>query len=259
MNILIADDEHMVLEETKEVVEEVRPEAGIFTAEDYIGALEAAKNEQIDVALLDIEMPGMSGLDLAKRLKELNPDMNIIFVTAYAGYALDAFKLYASGYLMKPLQNEHVEKAFANLRHLPPQEKPKLKVQCFGNFEVFHKGQPVVFARGKAKEVFAYLVDLKGAAANTGELCAILWEDSIETDKNKHYLRNLIADIRRALQECQAEEVFYSKRNQFAIYPDKLECDYYEYLKGNQTVINSYQGEYMKQYSWAELSMRHIT
>ncbi|MGN0151275.1 MAG: LytR/AlgR family response regulator transcription factor [Wujia sp.] len=258
MRILLADDESMVLEENKEVIEQIKPEAHIVCADNYVKALEAAEKEKIDVALLDIEMPGMNGLEISKRLKEINPETNIIFVTAYAEYALAAFGLYASGYLLKPIRAEAVKRAFSNLRYQPKYREDVLRVQCFGNFEVFYDGKPVQFARAKAKEIFAYLVDLKGAAANTGELCALLWEDSVESESNRHYLRNLIGDIKKALRGCNAEDVFISKRNQFAIVPEKIECDYYRYLARDIAAVNSYRGEYMKQYSWAEFSLSHI-
>lgn len=258
MKILIVDDERMALEEAQETVVQIRPEAEVVCAENYAQALGTAKIPELDIALLDIEMPGMSGLGLAKKLKEYNPNINIIFVTAYAEYALDAFSMYASGYLLKPIRAEELERAFANLRHPVEDQGTKLKVQCFGNFEVFYEGKPVHFARARAKEIFAYLVDLNGSTANTGELCGILFEDSRETEKNRHYIRNLISDIRRALHVCHADDVFISKRNQFSIVPDKIDCDYYRFLKKDAMAVNSYRGEYMKQYSWAEFSMKYF-
>lgn len=252
MKILIVDDELMMLEMAEDTVSETISSADIATEADPYRALDAARRIQFDVAMLDIEMPGMTGLELAKELKTMNPQINIIFVTAYAEYALEAFELYASGYLMKPLNRESVQKAFANLRHDLRNEQALLRVQCFGNFEVFYKDEPVAFARARAKEIFAYLVNLRGAAASVGELCAVLWEDSVEQDKNKHYMRNLISDIRKTMQECHADEVFISKRNQYAIDPARLECDYYRYLENDPQAQGIYHGEYMKQYSWAE-------
>ena len=257
MNILIVDDELMMLEMAQDIVEEALPAATTVIASDPYLALEKAKETPCDVAMLDIEMPGMTGVELAKELKKLKPDINIIFVTAYAEYALEAFHLYASGYLMKPLNRESVQKAFANLRHDPSSAHALLRVQCFGNFEMFYRDEPVAFARARAKELMAYLVDRRGAAASVAELCAVLWEDSMEQEKNKHYMRNLISDIRKTLHDCKADEVFVSKRNQYAIDPSRLDCDYYRYLENDPQARAAYQGEYMKQYSWAEVSMVH--
>ena len=252
------DDEHWAMSEAIEVAQTVRPDAQVISADNYIKALEAARKEWIDVALLDIEMPGMSGIELAKRLKEICPDVNIIFATAYSEYALEAFSIYAAGYLLKPLKKEALEEALQNLRNPILYQEGKLQVQCFGKFEVFYNGEPVQFNRAKAKEIFAYLVDLRGASANTGELCAVLWEDSKEIEKNRHYLRNLIGDLKKALRKCHAEEVFLCNRNQFAIDTSKIECDYYRFLKQDVSAVNSYRGEYMKQYSWAEFCVKPL-
>lgn len=256
MRILICDDETYVREETKETVMTVYPEAEIFATGNVGGALTYAKTESPDVALLDIEMPGMSGLELAKELKDIYPDINIIFVTAYSQYAVDAFQMYASGYLLKPLTTENVKRAFENLRTPIQYDKGKLVVRCFGNFEVFFNGKALAFKRARAKEIFAYLVDLKGATANTGELCAVLWEDSVEIEKNRHYLRNLIADIKKTLGACGMGEAFIAKRNSFAVNPKCLDCDYYRFLQQDPAAVGSYRGEYMKQYSWAEFSFK---
>lgn len=256
MKVLICDDEPYVLAETKETVMQVFEESEIYDTESAKLALQYAQKQKIDIAFLDIELPGMSGIELAKKLKETNENINIIFVTAYREYAVDAFDLYASGYLMKPLTVEAVRGAVENLRRPVEAPQEKLRVQCFGNFEVFYQGTPLVFARAKAKEVFAYLVDRRGTTATVGELCSVLWEDSMDDERNKHYLRNLLADVRRTLDSCGMGHVFVAKRNSYAILPEYLDCDYYRYLEGDIVAQNSYAGEYMQQYSWAEASFK---
>ena len=230
MNILIVDDEEIALMEAEEAVRRTKPSAEVICAGNYIQALEAAKESVIDVAVLDIDMPGMSGLGLAKSLKECNPDTNIIFLTAFDNYALDAFSLFASGYLLKPVNEKELERAFENLRHPVKEERNRFRVQCFGNFEVFCEGKPVHFSRSKSREFFAYLIYLNGATAN----------------------------IRKTLKECQCEDVFITRRNQYSIDPSRIDCDYYRFLKRDVRAVNSYRGEYMKQYSWAVFSRKSL-
>lgn len=256
MKILICDDEIFVREETVETVTGAFPEAECFDTGDVDAALEYVKLASSDIALLDIEMPGMDGLTMAKKIRQLSSNTNIIFVTAYSRYAVDAFSMYVSGYLLKPLTESAVIQAFSNLRRPVRLEEPRLVVQCFGSFEVFYDGKPLVFARARAKELFAYLVNLRGASANTNELCAILWEDSTDIMKNKHYLRNLIGDIRKTLSSIGMEEVFITNRNSFSVDPDKLDCDYYRFVRNEPLARSEYHGEYMKQYSWAEFSFK---
>lgn len=255
MEILIVDDEQMVLQEALVIVKAVRKNDTVTGVAWSSDALQLAQEKKIDVALLDIEMPEMNGLMLAKKLKEYNPETNIIFVTAYSSYALDAFSLYASGYLLKPLQKKAVEQAFLNLRYPVKRTENKLYAQCFGNFEVFYQRKPLQFSRSKTKELLAYLIDRNGAVVNTAQLCAVLWEDSVDSESNKHYLRNLLADLKKTLKSCGAEQVLWTKRNQFAVRPEEIDCDYYRFLQQDPAAVNSYRGEYMIQYSWAEFNL----
>lgn len=252
MNILIADDERLALEGLRSVVEAVAPGARIDCATTWMDALSAAQATRYDVAMLDIAMPERNGLELAKALKEIFAGTNIVFVTGYSDYAVDAFSMNASGYILKPAREADVRNALDHLRTPIQYRQDRLRVQCFGNFEVFSGGKPIPFRRGLSKEVLAYLVNLRGASATTNELCAVLFEsDSIS---NKHYLRNLISDLRSTLARYGAEDVFLSRRNSFSIDPDRIDCDYYRYLQYDPAAVNSYAGEYMRQYSWAEMT-----
>ena len=248
MRILLADDEQLQLLRLTDTVKKALPqESEILSYTNPVVAWEENKENPVDIAFLDIDMPVMNGMILAKKLKTVNPQVNVIFVTAYNEYALDAYKLHASGYVTKPVNVEKIKAELDGLRY-PVELTPtkKLQVKCFGNFEVFAGGAPVKFARSKSKELFAYLVDREGAAANVNELNAILWEE----DK-KSYFRNLVADIQASLKAVGAEDVFVKRRNECFIDPTKIDCDAYEYRKNDPNAIRMYRGEYMAQYSWA--------
>ena len=198
-------------------------------------------------------MPGMNGIELAKALKKINPLINIIFVTAYDNYALEAYKIHASGYLSKPVKAEKIKEEIEALRNpIEVKGKNKVQVKCFGNFEVFVDGQPLKFQRSKSKELFAYLIDREGATANINELNAVLWEED-----HKSYLRNLIVDIQQTLKEAGASDVFVKRHNECCINVDKVDCDAYEYKNNNPDAIRSYRGEYMIQYPWAVFSWKY--
>lgn len=249
MNILLVDDEELQLLRLEKACKKVLPDDNYFCYSNSKLAYEENINNNIDIAFLDIEMPVLNGIQLARKLKKIKPTVNIIFVTAYNDYALEAFQLHASGYIMKPVTENKILQEIEGLRydaHIKSDSKKLLTVKCFGNFEVFKDGIPLKFHRQKSKELFAYLVDREGASVNMNELNAVLWEE----DKNS-YLRNLISDITETLKKVGAEEVFVKRHNECFIDPTKIDCDAYEYKKNNPDAIRAYRGEYMIQYSWA--------
>lgn len=257
MNILAVDDEKNALEGLESALRRALPNADIHSFRTAADALEFAGHTTCAVAFLDIELRDMNGLELAKRLKDLHGDTNIVFVTGYSEYAIDAFDIHASGYLLKPVTVEKVLDAMQNLRTpLHGTEKTKrVRIQCFGNFEIFVDGVPLRFTRKQTKELLALLVDRKGAILNTEQICAILFEDATDVFQQKSKLRKLISDLSRTLREVNAEFIFLKQRNSFAIAVEELSCDYYDFLLSLPSGVNAYMGEYMSQYSWAEMTL----
>lgn len=259
MKILIVDDEMMMLEETKENILAACPEGEITCVDNYVDAIKVVEAMDYDVACIDIEMPGMNGLELAKRIKDIQPNINIIFVTAYSEYAMQAHEMYCSGYLLKPIRPSAVESAFSNLRHpvVEGQKKEQLRIQCFGKFEVFLGRESLKFQRERAKEILAYLIDQKGTPATTREICDVLWEDETSMGK-KDYFRVLMGDLRKALKKAKASDILIAEKNHYSINMERVDCDYYQFLKGDANAVNAYQGEYMIQYSWAEKTAGYL-
>lgn len=248
MKILLVDDEELQLIRLENEVKKVLSgDVEIFSYLNPSTALKETKDKQIDIAFLDIEMPGLNGIELAKQLKKINPQINIIFVTAFNEYALEAYKLHASGYISKPVSASKIKEEIEALRYpIEIKGEKKIQIKCFGNFESFYNGEPIRFSYKKSKELFAYLVDREGSAININELNAVLWEED-----HPSYLRNLIADIQQTLKNINCGDVFIKRHNECYIDVDKVDCDAYEYKKGNPNAIRMYRGEYMIQYSWA--------
>ena len=210
-------------------------------------ALDYVKNNSADVAFLDINMRGMGGLTLAEKIIGLCPDCKIVFCTGYEEYAIPAFKLHASGYLMKPISAKDVQAEIDNIKGIRQSQKP-LTVKCFGNFEVFTRGEKLTFKRSKTKELFAFLVDRNGAGVTVAEIGVALWEND-EEQKNQNYIHQLFRDLRQSLDAIGVGEIFERNNYFYSINPEKLDCDYYAYLNTGKP---EFRGEYMSQYSWAE-------
>ena len=211
-------------------------------------ALDFVKNNPADIAFLDINMRGMGGLALAESIIAARPDCKIVFCTGYEEYAIPAFKLHASGYLMKPISAEDVQTEIDNIKGARQKEKP-LVVKCFGNFEVYVKEEKLVFKRLKTKELFAFLVDRKGAGMTAKQICAVLFPDDMDDTKNASYLRQLVMDLKNTLKSVGAENVLRHETPCYRVDTSLIECDYLNYLEKGKP---EFRGEYMMQYSWAE-------
>ena len=247
MIAIAVDDEPLML---GALTKAVKASPDITSVADFTSceeALDFLKSNPADIAFLDINMRGMGGLSLAEKIIGLSPDCKIVFCTGYEEYAIPAFKLHASGYLMKPISAKDVQVEIDNIKGVRRNQKP-LSVKCFGNFEVYAKGEKLVFKRSKTKELFAYLVDRNGAGVTVAEIGVALWEND-EGQKNQNYIHQLFRDLRQSLEAVGMEEIFERNNYFYSINPEKLDCDYYAYLKTGKP---AFRGEYMTQYSWAE-------
>lgn len=251
MRILAVDDKAMPLRALESAISQAQPDAQITACQNAEEALEIMRTAPCEVAFIDIQMPGMNGIELAKNLKLIHPRLNIIFATGYDEYMDTAFKMHASGYLMKPITAEAVADELRDLRHpvSVPSAKERLFIKCFGNFEVFIDGVPVRFLYDKTKEILAYLVDRHTMCTN-GEIMAALWQDEISGS----YFRTLKKDLMDTLKAHGLENTILRQRGKMGVDMRKLTCDYYLWLDGEPAGLNAYRGEYMSQYSWAEFT-----
>ncbi len=260
MNIIAVDDERIALTGLHSILRAILPEAEIACFRNAEEALRHAKQQAVDIAFLDVRMREMSGVEMAKQLKDLHPRANIIFVTGYDEYAKDAIGMHASGFILKPVTREDVERELRDLRYpLAPRQNALLRVQCFGNFDVFTPaGEPVRFARSKAKETFAYLIHKHGSGSTTREIAAVLFEDAPFDTKHQVYFQQIISSMMQTLRQENAEGVVIKSYRTLAVDISKVDCDYYRFAQMDAAAVNAYASEYMAQYSWAEFVAAHL-
>ena len=254
MRILCLDDEELALQMLEMCVKKVKPEAEVSAFDDGDDLLDDAAKNGCDVAFLDIHMRGMNGVEVAKKLKDVNPKMNIIFVTGFSEYKADAMDMRASGYIMKPVTAAEVKRELDDLRFpVIPKKNALLKVRCFGNFDVFTPdGAPVHFERSKSKEIFAYLVHRHGSSCTTREIAAALFEDEPYDKKQQGYMQILISAMMKSLKKVGAENVINKSYNALSVNTALLDCDYYRFNELDPGAVNAYECEYMSQYYWAD-------
>jgi two-component SAPR family response regulator len=247
MIAIAVDDEVLMLGALAAAIKASSDISEVSQFSDCDEALDFVKENPVDVAFLDINMRGMGGLALAEKIVGFCPECKIVFCTGYEEYAIPAFKLHASGYLLKPVSAQDVQAEIDNIKGVRQSQKP-LTVKCFGTFEVYARGEKLTFKRSKTKELFAFLVDRNGAGVTVAEIGVALWDNDKE-QKNQNYIHQLFRDLRQALETVGVEEIFERNNYFYSLNPDKLDCDYYAYLKTGKP---EFRGEYMSQYSWAE-------
>ena len=260
MHIIATDDEQSALNVLMGAISEAVPLATVHGFRNPLEALELMKETKCEIAFLDIQMREMSGIVLARKLKEIYPKVNIVFVTGYSQYANEAFALHASGYVYKPVTPDKILIEMENLRNPVKWKDTGIFVNTFGNFELIVNGEEVSFGRAKSKEMLAYLVDKQGKAATRKELASVLFERGDYSRAIQDYLSKIVKELVDVLERVGAEKILKRGLNSYAVDVDAFFCDYYEYEKENVTPdeLNRFQGEYMKQYSWAEITLARL-
>lgn len=250
MKIIVVDDEQHARNRLNKHLSEVTT-AEVVLFDRSASALDYAKESKIDVAFLDIAMPEMNGIALAKELKKTNPLINVIFCTGYSNFMQEAIKLHASGYLLKPASVGDVKQALDDLLHPVEPKKPHFYAKTFGEFDFFVDGAPLHFKRSKAKEMLAYLISIRGASASRKDVAARLFGDKYDI-QTQDYLTKIYKDLSETLAAFGAEKLLQKGYNTYSVDTALFSCDLYDYDKGLPEAINAYKGEFMAQYEWAE-------
>lgn len=116
LRVLVVDDEQPAARRIQQLVDEVDRVQVVGTEHRALQVVDKCRELKPDVILLDVEMPGLNGIGLARELRRLTPAPVIVFVTAHEDYAVDAFELAAADYLLKPVRLERLSQALERAR-----------------------------------------------------------------------------------------------------------------------------------------------
>lgn len=259
MKIICVDDEKLILQLVLHMCEQLPQVSEAVGFSGSQEALEYLKDNTADIALLDIEMPKMNGITLAVKIKELQPKLSVIFLTGYSHYALDALKIHASGYLLKPIEKERLaEEINYAMSSKEPAKYPPIFARTFGEFDLFIDGKPMRFPRSKAKELLAFLIDKQGAGVKRNAAFAALYEDAIYDRKMQKSFNVIVHSLKTALTENGVGDIFDMGAGELRVNPNLFDCDLYRLLQGDVQAINAYRGEYMTAYYWANMTESFI-
>ena len=217
-----------------------------------VDALEYVKENRVDIALLDIDMPVMDGFALAEKIREIRSETIIIFVTAHMDFAGRAMKMKADYIIFKPYTREDVLDVLRRARLMKPQLEKRIKAHMFGKFDLYVGGERVIFASNKAKELCALCISQRGGTVSTYEIIDKLWVGSVvrRASETSGY-RKAIKSLLETLRAYGIDDIFERKYGFCRIQPEDIECDWFSLLDYDKTTANAYGGSIMPEYPWA--------
>lgn len=254
MKIILVDDEALILDELEYLCEKIEGIEIVGSFQVPADAVEYVRNNPVEFAFLDIQMPGITGLKLLKKLREYQKNLQAAFVTAYDQYALEAYRNDACDYLLKPFDVDELRHALEKGRRLCGESisKGKVEIRTFGRFDVMVDGRAIDFSSRKAKELLALLVARRGGMVETEYAIDLLWEEEPFGDRVKVKFRKALMNLRNTLKEYGILWILKTQRGRLYLECGDIVCDYFLLLDGDQAAADGFDGEFLTEYSWGE-------
>lgn len=275
IKVLLVDDELPALREMEFLLKGHEGMHVVGTCQTAQEAKQKVRELSPDCVFLDIGLPGVEGLELAEAIGELKPGVNIVFVTAYSDYALEAFKVHPLDYIVKPVDEKRFQ---LTVEHLIKQVEFKKKMQeketrtvirCMENFEIFTESETkkhIRFATRQVKEMFAYLISRYERLVSRDELIEQVFGGA-ENDKTVNLLHVTAYKMRSALEEIGAPRSSITIRGNYTLETAEGVCDYVDFMKfvsaysaidddniaTAEAVADLYRGPFLdnEDYAWA--------
>lgn len=272
MRAMIVEDEQPSLELMKRMVEKNRQLELVGTYTDPVQALHDILRLSPDVVFADVEMPAVNGMELARKIRERDENIQVVFVTAYEKYAIEAFQVNAVNYILKPITEEDLSVTVNRLMkgyraRVSSAAENRLRIIAFGDLTVYGNSADKVvrWPTAKVRELFACFVLSKGEALEKWQLCERLWPQS-PPKKAEHSLHSAINRIKNALQEADIPPALFYERGRYRMDLSGFSCDVWEletFLASNplvneeniasfEKILPLYQGDLLgtEDYAW---------
>lgn len=257
MRAIIVDDEPIMIRAFLRMTEKIEDLSVIGEFMDAEEAVEYAETNPFEIAFLDIELPGINGIECAKLLRKKMPKVLIVFISAYDSYLRDCNQIGGDDYLLKPYKEETLEIMMEKMRLLAKRQKKKVHVKMFGRFVVTKDGTPIPL-RGKTKEILALILVKRGKEISNEEIYSTIWESREYSNVNMKVYYNALKRLKDNLKNFDLQEMFYSTpRGQIANI-EMFDCDYYDWLDHNADKQDKFEGEFLTEYSWGEYILPNI-
>ena len=284
MRAIIVDDERLSLDYFERLLDE-RPEVTLVaTYTDPHQALAGIEELEPDVVFLDIEMPEITGIQLAEQIQTFSPRTKIVFVTAYREYAIQAFDLNASDYLLKPIQKDRLQKTIGRLMEgiaepIAQTSQPTLgQICCFSSlrFQMADEERAhleVKWRTAKSKELFAFLLHHRQKPIRKDHILDVIWTGD-DPRKSVSQLYSTIYQLRKLMEKLGVPVTINSHNNSYLLnlHGTPVDAEVWEQrllaleplTKETQpqhlAVLEAYNGDYLAEhaYIWAEAERERL-
>lgn len=244
MHILVVDDEIHSAQLIKRHLVQLAPEDEIYIANNGFEAKAILASNAIDLAFLDIEMPEITGLELAKFMQHEFSSTFVVFVTAHSNYALEAFKVDAIDYVTKPIIKGDLAKVLDKVAKFrisnKPSLEPEIQIGCtaFNDLKLFTDGQQVLkWPTQKCKELMTYLCySGESSGISKWKLYDLLWPDK-DDNKSELNLRSTASRLNKALANSMIDLKVKSIKNTYVLEGPSIYTD----LKRFQWILSQQQ------------------
>ncbi|MDD4842703.1 MAG: response regulator [Anaerotignum sp.] len=244
LRAILIDDERPALDELSYLLKKNAVEViGTFLKTE--GTLDYILAQNPDIVFLDIEMRGTNGIEFGVELQKKSENTAIIFVTAYPEYALEAFRAYPLDYIVKPIDEEHLERTLKHILETSQTQNPleckSFYIQCFGKFEITYGNQKVRLPTKKTQELLAYLLCNEGNTVYRNDLMQVIFDNG-DVEKDANNLRVNLFRIRNAFREAGVENKTFIVRDDFSVKIGDGICDlvdFQRFIKKNQVVTSN--------------------
>lgn len=271
--VIIDDERHAI----KEIEFYLKKYPEIEVVASFINPLEALKKLpeiRPQLVFLDIQMPQLLGIDVGSSILDILPETEIVFVTAYDQYAMEAFELNAIAYILKPIGQDRFENAMRKVikriqKTTPVLSNKRLKIQCFGLFKIeWEHEESLKWRSDKTKEVFVYLLMNAGKEVTRDQIIEAVFRN-VELDKAIKQLHNAIYYIRKSLQEYGVEKSLIKLQGNYCLtlgglYFDKEQWHSLIEIQEAELSVNQieeiYKGDYLEgmDWSWADIDRENF-
>jgi two-component SAPR family response regulator len=271
IRVLLVDDEEDAINLLEILLKQIGDVEVAGRYMNPVQAIEALRASDVDAVFLDNEMPGMMGMETARKMRQIRPDLPIIFTTAHPEYAVEAFEIQSTDYLLKPLTLPRLQEAVSRIRTTAKDEvqnRSDIFIQCMGGFSIklLDDDGLLPWKTNKEKEVCAFLIHHEGRPVDTSLIIESIWP-GYDVKKAKTYLYTCLSFLRKNLQEHDVPVSIQKAGSGFAIRLAKAFADVTVFERMLDKMLSAddpderlyekmnvlYKGAYMEgcDYNWA--------